>query len=100
VIIYNCNHERDGCEKQKREEVKKMALGDIVSMDLETKKLEIIFDTGIVGDKLILKRVYVPVNASTTIQEAYDMAYAFAEFSSYSLYGVEINSTQVLGPID
>ncbi|HPR97480.1 MAG TPA: hypothetical protein PK466_14210 [Thermotogota bacterium] len=77
-----------------------MAIGDTVSIDLETKRVEIIFDTGIVGDKPVLKRVYVPVNASTTNQEAYDMAYAFAEFSSYALYGVEINVTQVLGPIN
>jgi hypothetical protein len=77
-----------------------MALGDTATMELETKKLEIIFDTGVVGDKPVLKRVYVPVNGSTTMQEAYDMAYAFAEFSSYALYGIEINATQVLGPIN
>jgi len=77
-----------------------MAIGDIASMDLETKKLEIILDTGVVGDKPVLKRVYVPINAATTVQQAYDMAYAFAEFSSYSLFGIEINATQVLGPIN
>lgn len=77
-----------------------MALGDTATLDLETKKVEIIFDTGIVGDKPVLKRTYVDINASTTMQEAYDLAYAFAEFSSYSLYGIEINSTQVLGPIN
>jgi len=77
-----------------------MALGDTVSMDLETKKLEIIFDTGVVGDDMVLKRTYVSINTSTTNQEAYDMAYAFAEFSTYSLYGIEVNTTACLGPIN
>lgn len=77
-----------------------MAIGDTTTLDLETKKLKIILDTGVVGDKPVLKRVYIPINSATTMQEAYDMAYAFAEFSSYSLYGIEINATQSLGPIN
>ncbi|HRW35411.1 MAG TPA: hypothetical protein P5107_10185 [Thermotogota bacterium] len=77
-----------------------MAIGDTANMTIETKKLEIILDTGVVSDKPVLKRVYIPVNAATTTQQAYDMAYAFAEFSSYSIFGIEVNSTQVLGPIN
>jgi len=77
-----------------------MAIGDTSTMDLETKRLKIILDTGAVGDKPVLKRVYIPINSATTTQEAYDMAYAFAEFSSYSLYGIEIAVTQSLGPIN
>lgn len=77
-----------------------MAIGDTATMDYETKKLEIILDTGVIGDKPILKRVYIPVNTATTLQQAYDMAYAFAAFSTYSVYGIEINATQELGPID
>ncbi len=77
-----------------------MAIGDTTTLDLESKKLKIILDTGVVGDKPVLKRVYIPINSATTMQEAYDMAYAFAEFSSYSLYGIEINATQSLGPIN
>ncbi len=77
-----------------------MAIGDTSTMDLETKRLKIILDTGVVGENPVLKRVYIPINAATTMQEAYDMAYAFAEFSSYSLYGIEINVTQSLGPIN
>jgi hypothetical protein len=77
-----------------------MALGDTVSLDLQQKKLEVIFDTGVVGDKPVLDRVYVDIHASTTNQEAYEMAYALAEFSTYELYGIEINTTDVLGPIN
>lgn len=77
-----------------------MAIGDIAEMNLEYKKLEIILDTGVVADKPVMKRVYVPINAATTLQQAYDLAYALADFSSYSLFGIEINSTQVLGPIN
>lgn len=77
-----------------------MAIGDTATVDLTEKRLKIVLDTGAVGDKPVLVNTYVPVNAAATTQEIYDMAYAFSEFSQYSLYAIEILQEESLGPIN
>jgi hypothetical protein len=77
-----------------------MAIGDTATVDYTEKRLKITLDTGVVGDSPVLSRTYIPVNAGITAQEAYDMAYAFAEFSEFSLYKIEILQEDSLGPIN
>lgn len=77
-----------------------MAIGDTATVDLTEKRLKLTLDTGIVGDSPVYSRIYVPINSGTTTQEAYDMAYALAEFSEFSLYKIEILQEESLGPIN
>lgn len=78
-----------------------MSLGTTASV-LETgKTASVILDTGeISNEKPVLKRVRFPLQSGATVQEVYDSAYAIAEYTQYSVYGVELTTLEALGPID
>jgi len=75
-----------------------MAIGDTTSVDMEEKRLVVVLDTGVVDASY--DKVYVPINSTVTEQQAYDIAYVIAEFTTYTLVGIEFEITQHLGPIN
>jgi len=78
-----------------------MALGTTAGVIGTEKTVTAIFDTGeIVNEKPVLKRVRYQVQNSADVQDVYDSAYAIAEYTQYSIYGIELGTVEEIGPID
>jgi len=78
-----------------------LAIGDTVTTDVTEKVLVLLWDTGVLnGTNPVYDRTRIPLNNSCTLQQVYDAAYAMAPYSSYSLAGIILESSDELGPID
>lgn len=77
-----------------------MARGDTASVVLSKKKLVLEFDTGAVqNEKPVLEKTRFEVSNTATTQQLYDAAYTLALYSTYSLYGIYIETEDEVGPI-
>jgi len=78
-----------------------MALGDTVINLLTEKRLQIVWDTGVVDEegKAVLYRQSLPVESDVTEQETYDAAYNLASLTTYSIVEIRLIVTNNLGPI-
>ncbi|MBO8166394.1 MAG: hypothetical protein DRP32_01580 [Thermotogae bacterium] len=78
-----------------------MGLGSTVVNLSNTKRLQIVWDTGVVEDgEPVYYRQSISVDSSITEQEAYDAAYNLASLSTYTISEIRLISTDSLGPID
>ena len=78
-----------------------MPLGDTVQIIEQTKRLIIIWDTGVVdenGDP-VTKRSSIAVSNNSTDQILYDLAYQLEALMNYSIYGISITDSRDLGPV-
>ena len=79
-----------------------MGLGATVVNLLTEKRLQIVWDTGVVDEngEAILYRQSISVESDITEQEAYDAAYNLASLTTYSIVEIRLIETDNLGPID
>ncbi|MDI3473432.1 MAG: hypothetical protein PWQ20_1486 [Thermotogaceae bacterium] len=78
-----------------------MPLGDSVQVIEQTKRLIIVWDTGIVDESgsPVTKRNTIAVSNNSTDQVLYDLAYHLENLTDYSIYGISIADSKDLGPV-
>jgi hypothetical protein len=77
-----------------------MAFGDTVVVLSNEKKLKIKWDTGEVKeDKPVYYNQTIGVNNAMTSQEAYDVAYKLGTLLNYTVAGIDLDSSDALGPV-
>ena len=77
-----------------------MAFGDTATVLLTEKKLKIKWNTGVVvDDSPVYYNQTISVENDITPQEAYDIAFKLDTLTSYTVAGIEFETSDDLGPI-